>query len=1057
MKTNETNSAQNTPAQTPHFSEGQKLGGCYGLKRRVAAGDEHCIWLAHDEVLGKDVSLHFIPAPLLGDTAAMNALRQEVKRTRQLIHPNILRVYDLVEDAGWAAISMDAFEGQPLAARLAKSNGKGIDPETIRAWMPQLCQTLEDAHRINVIHRDISPDNIFLTGEGKVIVTNFGIGRCIADALARVSGNDNARHAAMSPQQLDGVAATRTDDIYALGALLFELLAGRLPFVGPDLPSQIRNATPPTLSAVRGEGAAPVSESWEKVIAGCIEKKPESRPQSAAEIATRLASGRSDAAPEAHVEKAALTPEPTALAVAVKSSADTAKTAAKNEPPPAKSLDRKFAPEGYSNLSPARSRVPAMGFALAAGLMLVGAVGYYINGQGKPTLATESAIGLNSSEPPDGSELRSVNNNIEPPAPPVKVPELPPISDVQEVAPVDIPVATPFPEKPALLVAAAAPSAERPAPTPASPSPAISQEEKSVAEKSAALERVRQAAQAAEKAREDMLKQKMQAEAAVAETQKLIDQKAKMLVPVKKAADDVLAQRKKLEDEQKAADQAAEQARQLAVEKVRIAEAAKKAIAGLEAMSKDKMVAQERAAAEIDMLQKTLAGKQQSAVSAAKAAAEAEAARQQHLAAIKQGEQEVEQAKLVAAEARRLREEAEAERRKLGQELAEMQKMMDRKKREIEDRLKRLEKADSSPAPEPEARPVEKLSTPLPVIKPTAVATPPPATPMPVPATPAPVAAIPKVSTPLPATPMPVAVVPKPATPVPATPAPAPIAVEPRPAPAAPTPADPTQLVMKTEPDKLVSIPTPPNTKPGTAAGAENSLGMKFVPVGGVEFSVWQTRVRDFDAFAKAVNLKSSAWRGPGFKQSPDHPVVNVTWVEAVAFCKWLTDIEHKEGILPAGQFYRLPTDLEWSHAVGLPEEEGKTPEARDMGVADVYPWGTQWPPPPNSGNYTGEETGSDVAIKGYEDGFAWTSPVGSFPPNRLGLYDMGGNVWQWCMDAWNTDSKAKVLRGASWYNGALKLSLLSSCRVHASPDSSTDNYGFRVVRAAENGKSGKK
>ena len=120
------------------------------------------------------------------------------------------------------------------------------------------------------------------------------------------------------------------------------------------------------------------------------------------------------------------------------------------------------------------------------------------------------------------------------------------------------------------------------------------------------------------------------------------------------------------------------------------------------------------------------------------------------------------------------------------------------------------------------------------------------------------------------------------------------------------------------------------------------------------------------------------------------------------------------------------------------------------MGVADVFPWGTQWPPPPNVGNYTGEETGSDVAIKGYDDNFAWTSPVGSFAANKFGLFDMGGNVWQWCLDDWNAEGKAKVLRGASWYNGALKLSLLSSCRVHAKPDSSTDNYGFRIVKAPE-------
>jgi serine/threonine protein kinase len=229
-----------------------------------------------------------------------------------------------------------------------------------------------------------------------------------------------------------------------------------------------------------------------------------------------------------------------------------------------------------------------------------------------------------------------------------------------------------------------------------------------------------------------------------------------------------------------------------------------------------------------------------------------------------------------------------------------------------------------------------------------------------------------------------------------------------------------------------------------------NSLGQRFVPVGDVEFCIWQTRVKDFEQFAHAVNLKSVSWRSPGFKQGPDHPVVFVTWLEAMAFCRWLTDQEHREGVLAPNQFYRLPTDLEWSKAVGLPEEPQKTPAERDMVIADVYPWGTAWPPPPGAGNYTGEETGSDVAIKGYNDGFAWTSPVGSFKPNQYGLYDMGGNVWQWCKDSWNEKSTGKVLRGASWYNGARKLSLLSSCRVHAAPDSSTDNYGFRIVRASE-------
>src|SRR5262245_53660861 len=108
----------------------------------------------------------------------------------------------------------------------------------------------------------------------------------------------------------------------------------------------------------------------------------------------------------------------------------------------------------------------------------------------------------------------------------------------------------------------------------------------------------------------------------------------------------------------------------------------------------------------------------------------------------------------------------------------------------------------------------------------------------------------------------------------------------------------------------------------------ENSLGMKFVPVPGanVLFCIWETRVRDFEAFVKATGHHAGeGWRDPaavqsyaaGFSQTPLHPVVNVSWNDAVAFCRWLT--EKERGKLSAGQEFRLPTDAEWSQAVGLP------------------------------------------------------------------------------------------------------------------------------------------
>jgi formylglycine-generating enzyme required for sulfatase activity/streptogramin lyase len=229
----------------------------------------------------------------------------------------------------------------------------------------------------------------------------------------------------------------------------------------------------------------------------------------------------------------------------------------------------------------------------------------------------------------------------------------------------------------------------------------------------------------------------------------------------------------------------------------------------------------------------------------------------------------------------------------------------------------------------------------------------------------------------------------------------------------------------------------------------ENTLGMKFVPVGDVFFATTETRVRDYTQFVADTRHSKTRWQSPGFEQTPDDPVVMVSWVDAVSFCKWLTDRERAAGLLKPGEAYRLPTDLEWSKAVGLPAEKGATPEARDMGVQNHFPWGSQWPPLKGAGNYTGRESGAEKVIPGYDDGFAHTSPVGSFAPNRKGLFDLGGNVWEWCGDTWNSKDRSRVLRGGSWYQGSMQLGLLSSCRIPAAPDREAGFIGFRVVRSA--------
>ena len=133
--------------------------------------------------------------------------------------------------------------------------------------------------------------------------------------------------------------------------------------------------------------------------------------------------------------------------------------------------------------------------------------------------------------------------------------------------------------------------------------------------------------------------------------------------------------------------------------------------------------------------------------------------------------------------------------------------------------------------------------------------------------------------------------------------------------------------------------------------------------------------------------------------------MVNVSWNDAKAFCEWLTKKELAEGKIKAGQKYRLPTDAEWSVAVGLGKEKGNTPGEKQ---------GHQRRVPVGQGVATACR-GGELFKSLNVDNFEYTSPVGSFAANKLGLHDMGGNVWEWCEDKYSPTSTRRVLRGASW------------------------------------------
>ena len=279
------------------------------------------------------------------------------------------------------------------------------------------------------------------------------------------------------------------------------------------------------------------------------------------------------------------------------------------------------------------------------------------------------------------------------------------------------------------------------------------------------------------------------------------------------------------------------------------------------------------------------------------------------------------------------------------------------------------------------------------------------------------------------------------------------------------------------KPSSVVDDRTPVSKHPTVGRAWQNSLGMKFVPVPGtpVLFCIWETRVQDFRAFAedKANNggydyrsgrephvLKADGWKqrgweygwnNPGFRQGVTHPVTCVSWEDAKKFCDWLTRRERQAGLLSLKQSYRVPQDWEWSVAVGLNETYDGTPRSKTEKIADVYPWGTQWPPPRGAGNYAGTEARSSdwpssaATMPGYRDGFARTAPVGSFDANRLGLFDLGGNVWEWCADCYDEQSAERVVRGGSWHHSDAR-NLLSSLRGSNTPDDRSGDRGFRCV-----------
>jgi serine/threonine protein kinase len=273
----------------------QLVFGRYNLRRILGRGGMGIVWLAQDEQLDREVALKFLPEDVFFDAAALDELKRETKRCLDLTHPNIIRIYDFIKDEQAAAISMEYIDGKTLAELRVEKPSRVFEVEEMRGWIGPVCQGLHYAHaEAGVVHRDLKPANLMLTSRNQVKIADFGISQSMSDSMSRRTirhGTSSGTLAYMSPQQLNGEVARPTDDIYALGATLYELLTGKPPFHSGDVLFQIRLNMPKSMAERRADfeiAGEPIPAEWEETVEACLSKIPSERPATMAEIAERL-------------------------------------------------------------------------------------------------------------------------------------------------------------------------------------------------------------------------------------------------------------------------------------------------------------------------------------------------------------------------------------------------------------------------------------------------------------------------------------------------------------------------------------------------------------------------------------------------------------------------------------------------------------------------------------------------------------------------------------------------------------------------------------------------
>jgi len=211
------------------LAPGSRIGARYTIRRRLGQGGMGAVYQVHDCELDRDVALKVIRQEIAGNPEILERFKREIQLSSVVTHKNVLRVYDLGESDGIKFLTMQYVEGENLSALLRRERIPCRKAATI---FRQICEALQAAHEQGVLHRDLKPDNVMIDQNDRVYLTDFGLAKSLQQSALTHAGQIMGTPDYMSPEQVKGEPADERSDIYSLGALLYQMLSGDVPYHG---------------------------------------------------------------------------------------------------------------------------------------------------------------------------------------------------------------------------------------------------------------------------------------------------------------------------------------------------------------------------------------------------------------------------------------------------------------------------------------------------------------------------------------------------------------------------------------------------------------------------------------------------------------------------------------------------------------------------------------------------------------------------------------------------------------------------------------------------------